>query len=119
MASIAVSTGWLQGSLNGAILEPTFCPYVYVRFGLGIGSRMPLHPSYQHGGITLYLGNCREILPQLHPGTFDFVITNPPYPVSGRSPKPGIAIFRCAPSLRHVNANPTTPVARSASVPGS
>jgi site-specific DNA-methyltransferase (adenine-specific) len=34
-------------------------------------------PYYQHAGITIYHGDCREVLPQLN--TVDFVFTSPPY----------------------------------------
>jgi DNA modification methylase len=34
-------------------------------------------PYYQESGITIYLGDCREILPQL--GRFDLLLTDPPY----------------------------------------
>jgi len=37
-------------------------------------------PYYDHGGITLYCGDCREILPQL--GRFDLLLTDPPYGVN-------------------------------------
>lgn len=36
-----------------------------------------MKPYYQHGGITIYHGDCREVLPSL--GTVDHVITDPPY----------------------------------------
>lgn len=39
---------------------------------------MPLSPYYEHGGQVIYLGDCREILPQLRA---DLVITDPPYGV--------------------------------------
>lgn len=35
-----------------------------------------MKPYYQHAGITIYHGDCREILPQLSGGV---VITDPPY----------------------------------------
>ena len=38
---------------------------------------MPLDPYYQHAGITIYHGDCREILPTL--GKFDLLLTDPPY----------------------------------------
>lgn len=38
---------------------------------------MSLTPFYDRDGITLYCGDCREILPQL--GTFDLLLTDPPY----------------------------------------
>jgi len=41
---------------------------------------MPLTPYYEHGGITIYHGDCREILPRLEP--VDLVLTDPPYSIS-------------------------------------
>src|SRR5262245_38230541 len=43
---------------------------------------MPLTPYVDHAGISLYHGDCREILPQLASESFDIVITDPPYLVS-------------------------------------
>jgi len=37
-----------------------------------------IKPYYDHAGITIYHGDCREILPQLEP--VDLVLTDPPYP---------------------------------------
>jgi DNA modification methylase len=34
-------------------------------------------PYYEHGGVVIYHGDCREVLPSL--GTFDLVLTDPPY----------------------------------------
>lgn len=36
-------------------------------------------PFYDKGGITIYCGDCREILPQLCPSSIDMVLTDPPY----------------------------------------
>jgi site-specific DNA-methyltransferase (adenine-specific) len=36
-----------------------------------------MKPYYDHAGITIYHGDCREILPQL--GKFDLLLTDPPY----------------------------------------
>lgn len=36
-------------------------------------------PYYEHAGITIYHGDCREILPSL--GTFDLQLTDPPWGV--------------------------------------
>jgi len=36
-----------------------------------------VRPYYEHAGITIYHGDCREILPQL--GRFDLLLTDPPY----------------------------------------
>ncbi len=38
---------------------------------------MSAQPIYDEGGITLYCGDCREILPEL--GPMDLVIADPPY----------------------------------------
>ncbi len=40
-------------------------------------------PYYDHGGITIYHGDCREILPLL--GRFDLLLTDPPYGLSIRT----------------------------------
>ena len=34
-------------------------------------------PYYEHGGITIYHGDCRDVLPKL--GTFDLLMADPPY----------------------------------------
>ena len=34
-------------------------------------------PYYDRGGITIYCGDCRELVPQL--GRFDLLLTDPPY----------------------------------------
>lgn len=36
-----------------------------------------MKPYYEHGGITIYLGDCREILPTI--SDVDLVFTSPPY----------------------------------------
>ena len=36
-------------------------------------------PYYEHAGITIYHGDCREVLPSLEP--MDLVLTDPPYGV--------------------------------------
>lgn len=42
-----------------------------------------MKPYYEHGGVTIYNGDCREILPQLPP--CDVVLTDPPYPYQGNN----------------------------------
>jgi site-specific DNA-methyltransferase (adenine-specific) len=39
-----------------------------------------MRPYYEHGGITIYHGDCREVLPTL--GPVDLVLTDPPYGVA-------------------------------------
>jgi site-specific DNA-methyltransferase (adenine-specific)/modification methylase len=45
-----------------------------------------MKPYYEHAGITIYHGDCREVLPQLPalPGA-DLVLTDPPYGINYRS----------------------------------
>ena len=42
-----------------------------------------MKPYYSHGGITIYHGDCREILPHLEP--VDLVLTDPPYGMAYQS----------------------------------
>jgi DNA modification methylase len=39
-----------------------------------------MKPYYQDGAVTIYHGDCREILPQLEP--VDLVLTDPPYGIA-------------------------------------
>lgn len=38
-----------------------------------------MKPYYEHEGITIYLGDCREILPTLDRHSVDAIITDPPF----------------------------------------
>ena len=40
-----------------------------------------MKPYYEHAGITIYHGDCREVLPTLEVGSCDICITSPPYNV--------------------------------------
>lgn len=42
-----------------------------------------MKPYYEHGGITIYHGDCREVVPQLDPAAL--LLTDPPYGISYRS----------------------------------
>lgn len=42
-----------------------------------------MKPYYEHGGITIYHGDCREVLPELEP--VDLVLTDPPYGIAHKS----------------------------------
>jgi DNA modification methylase len=44
---------------------------------------MPVQPYYEQDGITIYHGDCREVLPGLPP--VDLVLTDPPYGYSHES----------------------------------
>ncbi len=39
-----------------------------------------MEPYYDHNGITIYCGDCRDVLPQI---TADVVLTDPPYGING------------------------------------
>ncbi len=43
-----------------------------------------MKPTWATDGIELYLGDCREILPTLAPGSVQAVITDPPYGIGGK-----------------------------------
>ena len=45
-----------------------------------MGGRGLVRPYYEHAGITIYHGDCRDVLPHL--GAVDLVLTDPPYAVS-------------------------------------
>jgi site-specific DNA-methyltransferase (adenine-specific) len=36
-------------------------------------------PYFQEDGITIYHGDCREVLPQIEPQSVDLILTDPPY----------------------------------------
>ena len=40
-----------------------------------------MKPYYEHGGITIYHGDCREVLPDVWFGV-DLLLTDPPYGVN-------------------------------------
>lgn len=42
-----------------------------------------MKPYYEHGGITIYHGDCREILPSI---SADVLVTDPPYGIAYRTP---------------------------------
>ena len=52
---------------------------------------MTMAPYYEHGGITIYHGDCTDVLPALSP--VDLVMTDPPYGIgeaSGRNKSRGL-----------------------------
>lgn len=42
-------------------------------------------PYYQQDGITIYHGDCREVMPAFDGDAFDLLLTDPPYGVNWRS----------------------------------
>lgn len=43
------------------------------------GGAASVKPYYERGGIVIYHGDCREVLPTLERGSADLVLTDPPY----------------------------------------
>lgn len=39
-----------------------------------------MKPYYEYGGIVIYHGDCREVLPTLDAGSVDLVLTDPVWP---------------------------------------
>lgn len=48
-----------------------------------------MKPYYEHSGITIYHGDCREVLPQLDHDKADLLLADPPYGIDFRSQAPG------------------------------
>ena len=65
-------------------------------------------PYYDKGGITLYCGDCREILPGLEPASVDLVLTDPPY---GHNNNNGDLIAKWEKALGRGEAGPARPIA--------
>lgn len=67
-----------------------------------------MNPYYDRGGITIYHGDCREILPSL--GRFDLLLTDPPYGIGedgGRFRDRAGGGHRVLPRLGRDNETPT------------
>lgn len=59
-----------------------------------------MNPYYDHAGIQIFHGDCREILPTLPPESVDLVLTSPPYNL-GNTTGSGFAGVR----MGHYNAS--------------
>jgi DNA modification methylase len=49
-------------------------------------------PYYEHAGITIFLGDCRDVIEQwegLRTHSFDLLLTDPPYGIGASNPKRG------------------------------
>jgi DNA modification methylase len=49
-----------------------------------------MKPYYEQGGISIYCGDCREVLPTLEAGSVDAIVTDPPYGQSNESYDRGV-----------------------------
>jgi DNA modification methylase len=59
----------------GEVLRSSLVPYLL--FGSQRKNGRQMKPYYEHAGITIYHGDCREVLPQLPP--VELIFTSPPY----------------------------------------
>jgi DNA modification methylase len=55
--------------------------YILGKDGKGSLREQGMKPYYEQSGITIYHGDCREILPHLPPDSADLIVTDPPYGV--------------------------------------
>ena len=55
----------------------------------GEGDDVTTANEWHSGDVTLYLGDCLEVLPMLEAGSVDAVVTDPPYGCNYRLGKPG------------------------------
>lgn len=56
-----------------------------------------MRPYYEHGGITIYHGDSREVLPYLPPS--DLLLTDPPYGIGQKWTKKQFVAKRGSSSL--------------------
>jgi site-specific DNA-methyltransferase (adenine-specific) len=66
-------------------------------------------PYYEHAGITIYHGDCRDVLPRLTAESVDIVWTDPPY---GHNNNDGDLIHRWEAALGHLPCAENPPLAR-------
>jgi DNA modification methylase len=69
-----------------------------------------LNPYYEHGGITIYHGDCREVLPTLD--RVDLVLTDPPYGIGEAAGKNKSRWQICAPTDYGVSGWDDKPIDR-------
>lgn len=60
-----------------------------------------MKPYYQDKWATIYHGDCREILRGLSDASIDFILTDPPYGLSGQQADKAITVKGHAPFRRH------------------
>jgi site-specific DNA-methyltransferase (adenine-specific) len=66
-------------------------------------------PYYEQDGITIYLGDAREVLPALQDSSIDFIFTDPPY---GHNNNNGDLIHRREAALGRLPSGADTPQGR-------
>ena len=54
-----------------------------------LGLRVSVTPYYESGGITIYHGDCLEVLPGL---SADVIVTDPPYGIGATPPRGGLKV---------------------------
>jgi DNA modification methylase len=66
-------------------------------------------PYYEQDGITIYHGDCREVLPGMADGSVDFIFTDPPYGHNNNNN--GDLIHRREAALGRGESGPARPIA--------
>ena len=51
-------------------------------------------PYYEHAGITIYHGDCREVVNDIQPGSVSLVVTSPPYNQMTEHAKPPSGMYK-------------------------
>jgi len=67
-----------------------------------------MKPYYEHAGITIYHGDCREILPSL--SCVDFVLADPPYGIKERTMRASAGRKSVSNSFKFVDSRDWPPV---------
>ena len=68
-----------------------------------------MKPYYENEAVTLYHGDCREVLPELGNASIDMIFTDPPY---GHNNNDGDLISRWEAALGRLPSGADQPVAR-------
>jgi len=52
-----------------------------------------MKPYYEHAGITIYHGDCREVVPAIQAGSVSLIVTSPPYNQMKACDTPGTGLW--------------------------
>ena len=74
------------------------------------GVERAVRPYYDHRGIVIYHGDCREVLPTLTDASIDLVLCDPPY---GHNNNNGDLIYRREAALGRLPCGENPPLARA------